>query len=248
MRELSLFTGAGGGLLGTKLLGWRNIGYVEINDYCQRVIRQRIADGMLEDAPIFGDIRAFISEGYAAGYQGLVDVVTAGFPCQPFSIAGKQAGEDDPRNMWPETIAVIRAVRPRFALLENTPGLLAHPYARRIFGDLAESGLDAGWRVLSAAELGAPHLRDRVWIVAYSDPDGFQGFDTVSSSAPMQAWGWADIKRVAGEVQSGQLDSVPESWIVRANAGVAGRVDRTKASGNMQVPAVVRAAWNILND
>ena len=81
MRELSLFTGAGGGLLGTKLLGWRPVGYVENSEYCQRVIAARIRDGFLEEAPIFGDIRAFIGEGYAESYQGMVDVLSAGFPC-----------------------------------------------------------------------------------------------------------------------------------------------------------------------
>jgi len=166
MKELSLFSGAGGGLLGTKLLGWEHCGYVEFSDYCQRVIAQRIEDGFLDEAPIFSDIRAFLDEGYADAYQGMVDVVTAGFPCQPFSVAGKRAGGDDSRNLWPETLAVLRAVRPRYALLENVPGLLAHKYARRIFGDLAENGFDAQWRVLSAAECGAPHKRDRIWIYA----------------------------------------------------------------------------------
>ena len=88
MKELSLFSGAGGGVLGTKLLGWEAIGYVEYNEYCQQVIAQRIEDGFLDEAPIFSDVRAFLSEGYAESYQGMVDVVTAGFPCQPFSIAG----------------------------------------------------------------------------------------------------------------------------------------------------------------
>ena len=85
MRELSLFSGAGGGLIASYVLGWRSIGYVEYNEYCQRVIRQRIQDGILPDAPIFGDINTFLSEGYASAYQGMVDIVTAGFPCQPFS-------------------------------------------------------------------------------------------------------------------------------------------------------------------
>ena len=97
MRELSLFSGAGGGLLGTYLLGWIPVGYVEQNDYCQRVIAARIADRILPDAPIFGDIRAFIRDGYAASYQGMVDVLTAGFPCQPFSVAGKRKGGTDKR-------------------------------------------------------------------------------------------------------------------------------------------------------
>ena len=90
MNELSLFSGAGGWLLGTKLLGWRCIGYVEINEYCQKVLAARIKDGYLDRAPIFGDIRGFNTH-WAGRYRGLCDVLTAGFPCQPFSTAGKQA-------------------------------------------------------------------------------------------------------------------------------------------------------------
>ena len=175
IRELSLFTGAGGGILGTALLGWNHVGYVEKDEYCQKVIAQRIKDGFIEEAPIFGDVRTFIRDGYAASYQGLVDVVSAGFPCQPFSCAGRRLGENDERNMWPETIKCIRIIRPRFAFLENVPGLLAHGYIHTIFRDLAESGYDARWRVLSAAEVGAPHKRDRLWIVADSEGDGMEG-------------------------------------------------------------------------
>jgi DNA (cytosine-5)-methyltransferase 1 len=167
--ELSLFSGAGGGLLGSILLGWRPIGYVEINEYCQRVIAQRIKDGILPEAPIFGDIRTFISEGYAESYTGMVDVITAGFPCQPFSVAGKREGSNDDRNLWPETITSIRIIRPQFVLLENVPGLLSSGYFGQILGDLAESGYNARWKVLSAAEVGAPHKRDRIWIFAYSN-------------------------------------------------------------------------------
>ena len=168
MRELSLFTGAGGGILGTHLLGWRPVGYVEFNDYCQRVLAARIQDGFIPNAPIFGDIRAFLSEGYAEAYQGMVDVVTAGFPCQPFSVAGKQRGEDDPRNMWPATRDTIGIVRPRYALLENVPGLLAqsHGYFGTVLGDLAALGYDARWGVLGADDAGAPHRRKRLWVVA----------------------------------------------------------------------------------
>lgn len=172
MNELSLFSGAGGGLLATKhLLGWNTIGYVEIDDYCQKVLIQRIKDGYLDPAPIFGDIKQFISEGYAEGYRGVVDVITAGFPCQPFSVAGKQAGADDPRNMWPATIEAIRIVRPRYCFLENVPGLLAasHGYFGTILQGLAEAGYHARWTVLGADDVGAPHRRKRLWVLAYAN-------------------------------------------------------------------------------
>jgi DNA (cytosine-5)-methyltransferase 1 len=185
VRELSLFTGAGGGLLGTHhLLGWETVGYVEIEDYCQRVIKQRIADGLLPEAPIFSDIRAFISEGYAASYTGLVDVITGGFPCQPFSVAGKQAGENDPRNLWPETMECIRIIQPRYALLENVPGLLGSPgdpgewdldeapadnlrYFGTILRDLSEARYGVRYITLGADDVGAPHRRKRLWIMAH---------------------------------------------------------------------------------
>jgi DNA (cytosine-5)-methyltransferase 1 len=161
VNELALFAGGGGGLLGSILLGWTPICYVENNAYCVEVIKARIRDGYLCDAPIWGDIKTFDGRPWT----GCVDIITAGFPCQPFSIAGKQRGEDDERNLWPETIRTIREVRPRFALLENVPNLLVHEYARTIFGDLAESGYDARWRIVSAADVGAPHLRKRLWIL-----------------------------------------------------------------------------------
>jgi DNA (cytosine-5)-methyltransferase 1 len=177
MNELSLFSGAGGGLLATKhFLNWRTIGYVEFNNYCQQVLAQRIKDELLDFAPIFGDVRAFIDQGYADVYKGMVGVVSAGFPCQPFSVAGKKKAEDDARNMWPQTLDVIRRVRPRYCLLENVPGLLSrkHRYFETILKDLAESGYNAKWKVISAAEVGAPHKRDRLFIMAYSD-SGYRG-------------------------------------------------------------------------
>lgn len=273
LNELILFTGAGGGLLGTKLLGWRAIGYVEKEEYCQRVIAQRIADGIVDEAPIFGDIRIFNNE-WVRSYQGLVDVITAGFPCQPFSVAGKQIGEADERNMWPETIKSIRLVRPRFCLLENVPGLLASGYFGTILGDLAESGYDCRWRILSAAEVGAPHLRKRLWIVANAQCNGSQriGQDgrTEGQTGLCRGTWWdqdpADlpdsngeglekregesrkaIQRTDSEDREGTQNGPTQSFVGRVAHGVAHRVDRLKAIGNGQVPGVVRAAWELLN-
>ena len=278
MNELSLFTGSGGGVLATShLLNWRAVGYVEFNPYCQQVLAQRIKDGVLDNAPIFGDIRSFINEGYADAYQGMVTVVSAGFPCQPFSVAGRQKAEDDPRNMWPATLDVIRRVEPRYCLLENVPGLLSrkHRYFETILKDLAESGYHAKWKVISAAEVGAPHKRDRLFIVAnklVADPESESGNGICDNSRISMG-----KEQISEFGNSGGSDDVPNSsskglerqessirtqkkypgtsnscwWSIEPNVGrvangVAHRVERLKAIGNGQVPRVVEIAWEIL--
>ena len=246
MRELSLFSGAGGGLLASKLLGWTTIGYVEWNEYCQQVIAQRINDGILDTAPIFTDVREFVQSGAARQYRGFVDVVSAGFPCQPFSQAGSRKGGGDSRNMWPATRDAIADVQPNYCYLENVPGLLAHEYGRRVFGDLAELGFNARWCVLGAADVGAPHRRKRLWIVAYTNINGFQRLNTLSGTKAPEQGEWSDIARVVSEVHRRARDCIPASWAVRKGARVADRVDRTKAIGNGQVPQVAKTAWELL--
>lgn len=258
MKELSLFTGAGGGVLGSKLLGWKTIGYVEINDYCQKVIAQRIKDGILDKAPIFGDICGFIKSGAVREYRGFTDVVSAGFPCQPFSVAGRSKGEFDPRNMWPETIAVIREVGPRFALLENVPGLLTHEYFGTILGDLAEMGFNARWGTFSHASLGGQHLRNRIFIVAYTNEgvDEFLGERGIKIprkwEKKVECENWIEFL-VDNDRKS------PPSWrckgkgintrpIMRRNSDeLAFGLDRIAAIGNGQVPIVAASAFKILS-
>ena len=157
----------------------RGLSTGEYDKYCQKVLQQRQKDELLDKCPIFGDINEFIREGYARSYQGLVDVITAGFPCQPFSVAGRKKGIDDSRNMWPQTIEVIRIVKPEYIFLENVPGLLSSKsgvdeitgrpvlYIATIFRDLVETGYNAVWRTLGANEIGAPHRRNRLWILGW---------------------------------------------------------------------------------
>ena len=174
MKCLSLFSGAGGGDLAHQhLLGFETVGYVEWGTYCQQVLAQRIKDGFLDEAPIFGDIDEFIESGAAKKYAGFVDVVTAGFPCQPFSVAGKKKGQDDERNKWPQTLQCIRDVRPRYAFLENVPGLINSGYFGEILSSLAQAGYDARWIVLGADDVDAPHRRKRLWILADSNSNGW---------------------------------------------------------------------------
>ena len=175
MNELSLFSGAGGGLLATKhFLKWRTIGYVEQNHYCQNIISQRAKEGLLDSAPLWGDINEFIESGAVDQYKGVTDVVTGGFPCQPFSVAGRRKGKDDGRNCWPQCIEVIRRVKPRFFFGENVPGLLNSGYFPEILRSLAQAGYATRWVVLGVDDVGGNHRRKRLWLLAYSTSLGLE--------------------------------------------------------------------------
>lgn len=151
----SLFSGIGGFDLGLERAGWEAAWQVEINEFRRRVLAKH-----WPDVPRYEDIRELEELPY-------VDLIAAGFPCQPFSVAGRNRGEADERNLWPETIRVLRMVGPRLALLENVPGLLAHGYFGTILGDLSEAGYDAEWFCVLASYFGATHRRERLFIVAY---------------------------------------------------------------------------------
>ena len=165
MNELALFAGAGGGILGGKLLGWRTVCAVEWESYPASVLCARQNDGLLAPFPIWDDIQTFDGNPW----KGIVDVVSGGFPCTDISAAGKGAGIDGEQSgMWGEMARVIREVRPRFVFVENSPMLTSRGLGR-VLGDLASMGFDARWGVLGAADIGANHQRDRIWIVAKSN-------------------------------------------------------------------------------
>lgn len=264
MNELSLFSGAGGGCLASKLLGHRIVGYVEKEEYCKSVLRARIKDGMLDDAPIFDDVRTF--DGLQ--YRHRVDLVSAGFPCQPFSVAGKRAGENDERNMWPDTLRIIREVQPKYAFLENVPGLLTSGYFGIVLSGLAKSGFDARWKVLGAADCGAPHIRKRLWILA-TNPLRDRRHDqqskqigriyereaiTRNNGTPESlaySIGMRELQQKGSEPKERRRPSNGMWWTVepsvcRVAHGVASRVDRIKALGNGQVPIVAATAFKEL--
>lgn len=249
MKHLSLFSGAGLGEWAVRyLLGWETVGYVEWNKYCQRVLRARIDDGSFCNAPIFSDIRAFVSDGYAASYQGLVDVITAGFPCQPFSAAGPMLGADDPRNMWPATAECLRIIRPKYALLENVPTLLNSGYFPTILGDLAEMGMDAIWGVFSACALGAPHTRERLFILAYAERSRSQsGIQQSHRGATISKQGKKENRfhRAAQNPLrlSSEIWSAGDSEFLRMADGDTHRGHRIKALGNGQVPICAAVAF-----
>jgi DNA (cytosine-5)-methyltransferase 1 len=161
MNELALFAGAGGGILGGKLLGWRTVCAVEWEQYPACVLAARQNDGFLPPFPIWDDVQTFDGKPW----RGIVDVISGGFPCQDISAAGKGAGIDGERSgMWEEMARIISEVRPQYAFIENSP-MLTSRGLERVLADLAKMGFDAEWGVLSAADVGANHQRERIWIV-----------------------------------------------------------------------------------
>ena len=164
LRELALFAGAGGGILGGKLLGWETICSVEYNAYARSVLLARQNDGTLAPFPIWDDVRTFDGKPW----RGLVDVVSGGFPCQDISAAGKGVGIEGERSgLWSEFKRIIGEVRPSFAYIENSPMLVTRGLDR-VLCDIASLGYDAEWGIVSAADCGAPHKRERIWILAYA--------------------------------------------------------------------------------
>jgi DNA (cytosine-5)-methyltransferase 1 len=340
MNELALFAGAGGGILGGHLLGWRTVCAVEWEPYPASVLIARQNEGVLPPFPIWDDVRTFDGRPW----RGRVDVVSGGFPCQDISAAGKGAGIDGERSgMWAHMARIIREVGPRYAFVENSPMLTSRGLGR-VLGDLAAMGYDARWGVLGAVDAGAPHKRDRIWIVAHAQsgesrkqterqrrenlggggcdfprPEdswpkdladaekqrarglpigtsseytrlGFVGEDVADAGHLLGRHGaesnetqpasfarcgevcdtvrkgleGADALNVACESsrQHGEIAPTTEAafggvpriawWatepdVGRVAHGVAARVDRLKAIGNGQVPAVAALAWRILS-
>lgn len=153
MNELALFAGAGGGILGGKLLGWKTICAVEFEPSAASVLLQRQNDGILPPFPIWDDVRTFDGKPW----RGTVDVVSGGFPCQDISAAGTGEGLEGGRSgLWTEMARIISEVRPRYVFVENSPILTSRGLGR-VLGDLAEMGFDARWGVLGAYHAGAPH-------------------------------------------------------------------------------------------
>ena len=162
LNELALFAGAGGGILGGHLLGWRTICAVEWDAYAASVLVARQNDGCLPPFPIWDDVQTFDGRPW----RGRVDVVSGGFPCQDISSAGKGAGIEGERSgMWVEMARIIGEIRPQFAFVENSPMLTSRGLGR-VLGDLAEMGYNARWGVMGAFHIGAPHKRERIWILA----------------------------------------------------------------------------------
>jgi DNA (cytosine-5)-methyltransferase 1 len=264
LNELALFAGAGGGILGGHLLGWRTVCAVEWEPYPASVLCARQNDGLLPPFPIWDDVQTFDGKPW----RGLVDVVSGGFPCQDISAAGKGDGLDGARSgMWTHMARVVGEVRPRYVFVENSPMLVTRGL-ERVLGDLASFGYDTKWTVMGAADVGANHQRDRIWIVANSRSQrskartsdsqrGEKGEPTISnnggndlanSELSGSKW-WSQQQNSSRE--KGRGSGIANWWKAEPNVGrvangVAARVDRLKAIGNGQVPLCAAEAWRLL--
>jgi DNA (cytosine-5)-methyltransferase 1 len=273
LNELALFAGAGGGILGGHLLGWRTVCAVEWEQYPASVLCARQNDGLLPPFPIWDDVQTFDGKPW----RGIVDVISGGFPCQDISIAGNGDGLDGERSgMWREMARIIGEVRPRYAFVENSPMLVTRGL-ERVLADLTSMGYDSRWGVISAADIGAKHKRERVWIVASSNsnkqyrrskpqqplnPSGEKVHNESSgicSEVPKQEYvGNTESPRLTpcaerqGQRQSWGASIGSSQWwetepnVDRVVDGLASRVDRLKAIGNGQVPLCAATAWRIL--
>lgn len=166
MKELSLFTGMGGGIYGSMILDWETVAYVEKDEYCRAVIAQRIKDGWFDNGEVYGDIAEF-NKTDAAKYAGQIDVLTGGFPCQPFSVAGKREGTSDERYLWSEIEKTIQIVRPARLFFENVQGLLSDSAIVDVCRIIERLGYElSAPLLLGSDDCGNIHRRKRVWIYA----------------------------------------------------------------------------------
>ena len=248
--QLDLFSGIGGFALAARWNGIETIAFAEINEYATKVLKRH-----WPDVPNLGDVRNVTAETI----REPVWLLTGGFPCQPFSVAGLRRASDDERYLWPECCRVMGELRPRFALFENVAGLLTAERGRsynRVLSDLAALRYDALWNCIPACAIGKPHERDRTWIlVVNTDGDDADGKGITDWAYPNPAeWptsenkpqrnGWLDELVSTGTAQ--RRESYAE--LVRVVHGIPGWMDRHHALGNAVVPQIPAMIMSALMD
>ena len=220
---LDLFSGIGGFSLGLERTGrFRTVAFVEIDPYCNKVLAK-----YWPDVRRYSDVKEVTAIALRSDGIERPAVICGGFPCQDISNAGKREGIRGLRSgLWSEFARLIGEIQPSWAVVENVSALRGRGLDR-VLGDLASLGYDAEWHCIPASAVGAPHQRDRIWIVAHTNREGLeigQGFggDTGEELAPVVGSGWWDAGPDVGRVAH----------------GVSSRVDRLRALGNSLVPQV----------
>ena len=247
--HISLCTGYGGIDLGLSrvIRGMRTVAYAEIDSFAIEVLLTRMEAGQLDAAPIWTDVRDFPCEGF----RGSVDILSAGYPCQPFSHAGLRNGADDPRHLWPAVLRCVGSIRPSVVFLENVEGHITMGLSS-VISDLEELGYSVSWGIFSASEVGAPHQRKRVFILATDASDSVRE----RGQLPAQ-WIEPAIKDTRSDGSARGTNNTSDEWaninswsispiICREDDGITNRVDRLRLLGNGVVPATAELAFRTL--
>jgi DNA (cytosine-5)-methyltransferase 1 len=231
MHVLDLFSGIGGMSLGLERAGMHTVAFCEIEPFCQTVLRKH-----WPHIPIYKDIRTLTASRLKGDKIETIDVICGGFPCQDMSTAGKGAGLAGRRSgLWKEYARLIEEICPQYAIIENVP-LLRNRGLITVLKDLWEIGYNAEWHCIPASAVGAPHRRDRIWIVAYPCGNGVHGI----LQEPIQrqpAFSW--LENVRGIEDLRERSAIYTPTLCRASDGVPNWVDRLKALGNAVVPQIV---------
>lgn len=245
MTHLSLCSGIGGLDLAAEWAGFETVAQCEIDTYASKVLANNFPG-----VPNLHDIRTVTNERLAELGIQTPTVISAGFPCQPYSLAGKGLGDRDDRDLWGEVARVLGEIRPRWFVGENTPGLFARSnqrYFRRVFDDLAALGYSVGWGIWGACDVGALHRRERVFILAYSDRFGrtcvYENFKKECTKNDLSAASFAHIwSKVSTHEEVDRVFSIlrdtPEPYmrVVRNDNGLSQAMDRLRCLGNAVVP------------
>lgn len=157
MKVLDLFSGIGGFSLGLERAGMETVAFCEQDEFCQKILNKH-----WKDIGVYNDVRTITTE-----YDGTVDLICGGFPCQPFSVAGKQKGEADDRHLWPAMLECVKHYKPRWVIGENVSGFVSMALDD-VLSDLESEGYECETFILPACAVNAPHRRDRVWVIAHA--------------------------------------------------------------------------------
>ena len=236
LKILDLFSGIGGFSLGLEATGhFETAAFCEIDPYCKQVLKKH-----WPDVPIFDDIRQLKGTDI-----GTIDIITGGYPCQPFSVAGKQKAEQDPRHLWPEYFRLIQELRPTWVIGENVSGHIKLGLDS-VLEDLASEGYSTRTFSISAASIGANHKRERIWIIANTNSIRWneikdENGNTFKSSSQETKFTTRQLKRKSSE---GRQEGMGRKWweseprVGRVAHGIPKRVDRLKTLGNSVVPHI----------
>jgi len=233
----SFFTGIGGFDLVAESCGIENLFQVEIDKFCNKVLEKNFPD-----VKKYRDIKEF--DG--TRYRGTIDIISGGFPCQPFSIAGKRKGREDERALFPELLRCIAEIQPRWCILENVCGFINiqnGEYAEEAFTSLENEGYKIQPFIIPASAVGAPHRRDRIWIIANANNNGLQRSIQPHKSKRAQSYD-QQLSRCSREWNRNPFEVATE--LCRMDARIPNRVDRLKSLGNSIVPQVAKVIFETI--